>query len=76
MTTTGKVPNPKAWRNDVMTYLSGCGKKRFVRADVRCGENKRRDCDSGEATQNSHKRLLDVLGPRKHSHKPIVLRTR
>lgn len=53
--------------SDVMTYLSGCGKKRFIHADVRCGENERRDCDSGEATQNSHERLLDVLGPRKRA---------
>lgn len=55
--------------NDIMTYLSGCGKKRFVRADVRCGENERRDCDNGKATQNTHDRLLAVLGPRKRARR-------
>lgn len=54
--------------SDIMTYLHGC-KKRFVDAVVRCGENKRRDCDNGHASQNSFRRLLDVLGPRKqHEH--------
>jgi hypothetical protein len=53
--------------NDVMTYLSGCGKKQFVHANVRCGESDRRDCDNGGATQNSHEHLLAVLGSRKRA---------
>lgn len=49
---------------DVMTYLQGCGKKRFVDAVVRCGELKRRDCDHGSPTQNSYDHMYEVLGPR------------
>jgi hypothetical protein len=51
--------------SDVMTYLKPCGAKRFVDKDVRCGENKPRNCEGGEPTQNSYRRLLQVLGPRK-----------
>ena len=48
---------------DVMTYLSGCGKKDgFVDKDVRCGESKARDCEGGKPTQNSYRHLLAVLG--------------
>ena len=50
---------------DLMTYIQGCKKRRFVDADVRCGEGGRRDCENGEATQNSHDHLLGVLGPAK-----------
>ena len=49
---------------DVMTYLSGCGAKRFVDKDVRCGEKKPRDCEGGEKTQNSFRHLIRVLGAR------------
>ena len=52
---------------DIMTYLQGCGKKRFVDAHVRCGEKRRRDCDHGSVTQNSHETLYRILGPRKRS---------
>ena len=48
---------------DVMTYLKPCGPKRFVDKDVSCGEAKKRPCAGGAATQNSYKRLMDVLGP-------------
>jgi len=50
---------------DVMTYLSGCGNKSFRDLDARCGEAKARDCADGAATQNSYRRLMAVLGPRK-----------
>ena len=48
--------------NDVMTYLTGCGAKRFVDKDVRCGEKKQRSCEGGAPTQNSYQHLLRVLG--------------
>jgi hypothetical protein len=49
---------------DVMTYLTGCGAKKFVDKDVRCGEKKARDCEGGKPTQNSFRHLITVLGPR------------
>lgn len=49
---------------DVMTYLSGCGAKKFVDKDVRCGEKKPRNCEGGKPTQNSFRHLLEVLGAR------------
>ncbi len=49
---------------DLMTYIGGCQKRRFVNANVRCGESRKRDCGNGAATQNSHSHLLSVLGPR------------
>jgi len=51
--------------SDVMTYLQPCGAKRFVDKDIRCGEAKPRNCEGGEPTQNSYRRLLQVLGPRR-----------
>jgi hypothetical protein len=50
--------------SDVMTYLKPCGAKRFVDKNVRCGEGKPRDCEGGQPTQNSFRRLLQVLGAR------------
>jgi hypothetical protein len=47
---------------DVMTYLRGCGAKRFVDETVPCGEAKKRACETGGTTQNSYRHLLDVLG--------------
>jgi hypothetical protein len=49
---------------DVMTYLSGCGHKVFVDKDAPCGEKATRECEGGQATQNSYRRLLTVLGTR------------
>lgn len=49
---------------DVMTYLRGCGPKRFRDRDVACGEHKKRPCHGGAATQNSYRHLMRVLGPR------------
>lgn len=50
---------------DVMTYLGGCGSKSFRDIDARCGEAKPRVCADGAETQNSYRRLMAVLGPRK-----------
>lgn len=50
---------------DVMTYLRGCGAKTFVDADAPCGESKKRACEGGKPTQNSFRRLVEVLGARK-----------
>lgn len=47
---------------DVMTYLRGCGPKTFVDADAPCGESKKRTCEGGAKTQNSFRRLVEVLG--------------
>jgi hypothetical protein len=47
---------------DIMTYLRGCGAKTFVDADAPCGEGKKRTCEGGAATQNSYRRLVEVLG--------------
>lgn len=49
---------------DVMTYLTGCGRKKFRDRDVPCGEHERRACDGGAPTQNSYRYLLEILGPR------------
>lgn len=50
---------------DVMTYLKPCGPKSFVDQDIPCGEAKKRPCAGGAPTQNSFRRLLAVLGPRR-----------
>ncbi|MCE9580140.1 MAG: hypothetical protein K8W52_43895 [Deltaproteobacteria bacterium] len=50
---------------DVMTYLPPCGPKVFVDVDARCGEATVRACEGGAATQNSYRRLRDVLGLRR-----------
>ena len=47
---------------DVMTYLGGCGSKGFVDKDAPCGESKQRPCEGGTPTQNSFRRLVEVLG--------------
>jgi len=52
---------------DVMTYLAGCGAKSFVDSDAPCGEGKKRACEGGARTQNSYRRLVDVLG----THGPL-----
>ncbi len=52
---------------DVMTYLKPCGRKSFVDKDVPCGEGTRRACNDGAPTQNSYRRLLAVLGPRRQT---------
>jgi hypothetical protein len=47
---------------DVMTYLRGCGTKKFVDQDVPCGEKKARVCKGGAPTQNSFRLLTQILG--------------
>lgn len=47
---------------DPMTYLSGCGKKKFQDKTVSCGEYGARACQCS-ATQNSVQMLLSRLGP-------------
>ena len=49
---------------DVMTYLTGCGPKKFVDKDLPCGETEARVCEGGKPAQNSVRHLLGVLGPR------------
>jgi hypothetical protein len=51
--------------NDPMTYLPPCGPRAFQNVDAHCGERSRRNCASGQPTQNSFQRLLAVLGPRR-----------
>jgi hypothetical protein len=53
--------------SDVMSYLPPCGKRRFIDRDARCGEGQARTCASGGPTQNSHRKLLAVLGPASRS---------
>jgi hypothetical protein len=49
---------------DPMSYLWGCGEKRFQDADAYCGEGDARSCGSGETTQNSYRRLAALVGLR------------
>lgn len=59
--------------SDVMSYLKPCGKRGFVDRDARCGEHKPRDCAAGAGpTQNSHRRLLAVFGPRRATGAPAA----
>jgi hypothetical protein len=50
---------------DPMSYLTGCGKKTFQDKAAPCGEKKARPCGDGSTMQNSFRRLLAVLGPKK-----------
>jgi hypothetical protein len=50
---------------DVMSYLSGCGRKTFVKAATPCGEHRKRACEDGSSTQNSYLKLMETLGPRR-----------
>jgi hypothetical protein len=47
---------------DPMTYLTGCGPKRYQDVDAPCGEGAPRQCVCGSETQNSYRRLLVTLG--------------
>jgi hypothetical protein len=49
---------------DLMTYLPLCGPRRFVDKALHCGEQTPRECRRGGPLQNSHGRLLEILGPR------------
>ena len=48
---------------EVMSYLPRCGPRRFVDRETPCGEHAPRLCVRGAATQNSHRYLLQLLGP-------------
>jgi hypothetical protein len=48
---------------DLMTYMPNCGVRRFVDADIPCGELANRACEGNAPTQNSYRRLLALLGP-------------
>jgi Big-like domain-containing protein len=50
---------------DPMTYLFGCGPKKFRDLNVRCGEYSERNCcdDPSIPTQNSYASMMDFFGP-------------
>ncbi len=48
---------------DVMSYFNDeCGPQRFLDVDVPCGEESERACATGDATQNSYRRLAALVG--------------
>jgi len=59
---------------DIMSYyLDRCGARRFVDADAPCGEHSERSCGSGDETQNSYRRLGELVGfrdARRPQHDP------
>lgn len=55
---------------DPMSYLWGCGEKRFQDADAYCGESDARVCATGEASQNSHRHLAAAVGLRDAEPEP------
>jgi hypothetical protein len=55
---------------DFMTYLTPCGRRRFVDQDAPCGEKKPRPCAGGAANQNSYRKLLAAVGSRPPSSPP------
>jgi hypothetical protein len=57
---------------DPMTHLPSCGPRSFRDEDLPCGEREARICVSGLGTQNSHRYLLDMLGPRPASVEQAV----
>ena len=60
---------------DPMTYLQGCGEKRYADVDVACGEGEVRECGDGQASQNSWRHLMRVVGPASSSgRRPVVTR--
>ncbi len=48
---------------DPMSYLSGCGDRRFQDAELACGELEERPCICGRSGQNSVQILLERFGP-------------
>ena len=48
--------------DDPMSYLGGCGIKRFRNEEAECGEYEARPCACGQETQNSKKVLGKYLG--------------
>jgi hypothetical protein len=48
--------------SDPMTYLDGCGEKKFQDVDAECGEYAARECICGRPSQNSVRVLTEKLG--------------
>jgi len=49
---------------EIMSYLRPCGRRSFMDRELACGELQDAPCDQSDATtQNSHRRLLELLGP-------------
>ena len=48
---------------DLMSYKRPCGRRRFLDEAIPCGEHHARPCKDGSPTQNSHRVLLEALGP-------------
>jgi hypothetical protein len=56
---------------DIMSYyLDRCGVRHFVDADAPCGETSTRACGGGEQTQNSYRRLGELVGYRDATAQP------
>ena len=53
---------------DPMSYLHGCGEKRFADVDAACGEEGERRCGTGEDTQNTWQLLARNVGLREARH--------
>ncbi|MBA2538999.1 MAG: hypothetical protein H0V17_05140 [Deltaproteobacteria bacterium] len=50
--------------NDPMSYRTDCGGRRFFRNDfARCGEYEAASCGGCGGLQNTHQKLLNILGP-------------
>ncbi len=47
---------------DPMSYLWGCGEKRFRDVEAPCGEDEERTCGNGDGTQNSYRLLAAHVG--------------
>ena len=48
---------------DIMSYwLDRCGTRQFMDADAPCGEDEARECAGGHASQNSYRRLGELVG--------------
>jgi hypothetical protein len=59
--------------DDPMTYLPACGLRTFQDEDAPCGEFTARTCQCSGATQNSHRQLLEALGPADRNPPSVAL---
>jgi hypothetical protein len=50
---------------DIMSYSDRCRDRTFSDVDARCGERHARRCGDGERTQNSYRRLGELVGFRR-----------
>lgn len=58
---------------DPMTYLTGCGfEKTFQDQYSRCGENFERNCQCGNAQQNSFQHIKDLAGIAEDNESPNI----